>query len=56
MDRDLFEVIVTRASLALSIHNAQQTCLRLVENDIWVVVDPSVTLPYADPTGAGIAL
>ena len=56
MDTDLFEVIVTRASLSPSIHNAQPTRWRLVKNDIWVAVDPSVTLPYADPTGAGIAL
>lgn len=51
-----FNAIVTRAARAPSIHNAQPARWRLDGADIVVAADVGVTLPHADPDGAGCAL
>ncbi len=51
-----FTEIVTRANLAPSIHNTQPSRWRKTQGGIDIAADNLISLPQADPDGAGIAL
>lgn len=56
MTPDLFEHLVTQASLAPSVHNVQPARWRLDGDAVWLLEDRSVRLPAADPTGRDAAM
>ena len=51
-----FPRIVARANLAPSIHNIQPTRWRWVNGAVQIAADRSVSVPFADPDGAGCGL